>query len=904
MEKLFRYGIKLFSILLFICGFIRVGQTQSINNRVLQVNNELFDLLKEVKKLATDSSSIYLSVTTHQDLAWIKSIEKSTIDRDTLWLTPFLKRLRDAPDFQMDVEQSSVIMEYINRHPRQKDTLAKYLNEGRILVGAAFTQAYEEMYSGESLARQFYFGKKWLSDNFNGYNTSTYYNSDVPGRSLQMPQLMAKSGVNSMFFSRFERGVYDWYSPDGSFVTAYSPGHYIDFYNILAMEDTAALKRMAEQTIYWLKYYNGGSSGKKAIPAVLNYEFLWDQRPVQNLYHFINLWNGISIVENERGQKLHIVLPQFHFATFDKFIKSIKASSDIPKITGERPNEWIYIHGPSHHWALAASREADISIPSAEKFWSSLIMTDKNTYYPKDDFSKAWESKIYPDHGWGGKDGQSTDDIFLAKFEFAKEKGRTLQTDAMRKLASGIVTNRKKGIPVVVFNSLSWQRTGVVTSKLHSVFKSKSLAVFSSDGRLIPSQITSATSDEDGNITDAVVTFIAERVPSIGYTTYFVRAKEEKDLSDALSFSGFFENQFYRIYFGKGGISKLVDKASNKDILSNNGLNAGEIFTLKSEGNGAGEFSSVQQPTMEGFDKVSNYDTKWSKTQDGDIYTSFSYRQPIRNAVVELSINVFKTIKRIDFNVALKNWDGVLYREYRMALPVNISEPRISYEVPFGVVEIGKNELNNPAGERYQTLPKDIHPRGLENWMNATGKDFGVTLSSAVAAFDFVDITGDFPNSTLLQPILLASRKSCHSEGNEYLQTGDHYYSFSLTSGDPGWENGYQFGREANETLQAIVDPIPTVDAKLPELESFVSVDKKNIIITAMKKAEDDDGIILRFYEIEGKDTNLEFRFNKPVREAYATSLTEQELHKIPSTGKTLKFNIRHNSVETIKIYF
>ena len=146
-------------------------------------------LLQEVKKLSGGNASIYLTITTHQDLAWCNSIERCKIDRDTLWLSPFIKTLRENPSFQMDIEQSSIIKEYINRHPDQKDTVLKYMNEGRMLVGAAFTQSYEEMYSDESLARQFYYGKKWLKDNFKNYNSTVYYNSDVPGRTLQMPQL-------------------------------------------------------------------------------------------------------------------------------------------------------------------------------------------------------------------------------------------------------------------------------------------------------------------------------------------------------------------------------------------------------------------------------------------------------------------------------------------------------------------------------------------------------------------------------------------------------------------------------------------------------------------------------------------------------------------------------------------
>lgn len=275
-----------------------------------------------------------------------------------------------------------------------------------------------------------------------------------------------------MFFSRFERGLFNWYSPDGSFVTGYSPGHYIDFYTVLANDDTAALRTMAEQVVYWLKNFNNKTAAKKAIPAMLNYEFMWNQKPVKNLHPFINFWNGISVVENESGKKLNISLPPFHFATFDKFIKDVKASSTIPEIIGERPNEWIYIHGPSHHWALSASRNADILLPAAEKFWSANEMIDNTRAYPAQEFSLAWESKIYPDHGWGGKEGQSTDDTFLEKFEEAKQKGDNLLNGAMQKIASNITTDKSKGIPVVVFNSLSWIRSDIVTTEIKLPFKS------------------------------------------------------------------------------------------------------------------------------------------------------------------------------------------------------------------------------------------------------------------------------------------------------------------------------------------------------------------------------------------------------------------------------------------------
>ena len=95
----------------------------------------------------------------------------------------------------------------------------------------------------------------------------------------------------------------------------------------------------------------------------------------------------------------------------------------------------------------------------------------------------------------------------------------------------------------------------------------------------------------------------------------------------------------------------------------------------------------------EGFDKTSNNNIKWENISNGPVYSSFRMRQQIRNSVVEQTITVYNQIKKIDINVALLNWDGVLYREYRMALPLNMNDGEVSYEVPYGVSVVGKMRL-------------------------------------------------------------------------------------------------------------------------------------------------------------------------------------------------------------------
>ncbi|MDB4581607.1 glycosyl hydrolase-related protein [Draconibacterium sp.] len=893
--------------LVFILMLISIFYNGIANKgeNTLKVSNETFEVLKQVKASALANGEVLLSLTTHQDLGWVDEIAKCVVMRDTQWITPFMERLEKERSFEMDIEQTSIIQEYIGRHPEKKAEITKRLKEGRMLIGSTYTQPYEEMHFSESLARQFYLGKLWLKNEFDGYNATSYYNSDVPGRSLQMPQLMAKAGVDNMFISRHERGVFDWFSPDGSKVTTYSPGHYIDFYNILAKENEEAITELAKQALVWSDGYNNVDGEKTVMPAVLNFEFIWDPKPVYNLDPFIEIWNNLQTVENENGEKLDIELPTIKFSTLDKFFAQIKKSSkELPSIMGERPNVWIYIHGPSHHWAMDYSRKADMLLPAAEKFAiADALVSGSYKNYPTELFNQAWESKIYPDHGWGGKGGQSTDDIFLLRYADAHAKAEQLLDNSIQSLASKINTNESKGTPIVVFNSLSWERTSPVKFLMNFDLNSaKSVKLFSKEGKEIQVQFENKIVDKNGFLQSAEIHFIAEDVPSIGYNTYYAKVSEQKETNQISEYKPGFENDFFKIEFSDGGISGLYDKQLNQELIDASFFKAGEIFTMKSFGNGAGEFDAVQQPEMEGFDKTGNYSTQWEVVTNGPVFSTYKFRQPIRNAVAELEVTIYNQIKKIDFDVAIKNFDGTMFREYRMALPLNITDGQVAYEVPYGVVEVGKDEMPGAAGERYYTPCSELHPRGIENWISASGKQFGVTLSSSVVGMDYIDPTDQKLKNTILQPILLASRRSCHGEGNDYHQTGDHQFSFSITSHQPGWKNGIRSGKEGNEPLFVVVEPQKYANSKLDESQSFLSINSKNIFVSAMKKAENENGLVIRYYNVDGNETETDISLCKSFDQAFSTNLIEEEIEPLQIKDKNLNVKVGKRSVETIKL--
>ena len=122
----------------------------------------------------------------------------------------------------------------------------------------------------------------------------------------------------------------------------------------------------------------------------------WDMSPAVDYSNVINNWKSIDELEVKGGNKIPIQLPKFKIQTASEFLdKFVSAASNIPKIKGERPDVWLYIHGPSHYEALKASRKADILLTMAEKFSTIDAMTENSfANYPSERLSKHGNQKF------------------------------------------------------------------------------------------------------------------------------------------------------------------------------------------------------------------------------------------------------------------------------------------------------------------------------------------------------------------------------------------------------------------------------------------------------------------------------------------------------------------------------
>lgn len=845
---------------------------------------------------------IHILSSSHQDIAWMDSPEACMTYRDESCITPALEMMRTHPDYRFVMENMLNLREYLERHPERRQEIERYTREGRMEWGATYTQPYESLLSGEQLIRQVYFGRGWLLRNIPGADAKVYFNPDVPARSLQMQQILAKAGVPYMVISRFHEGFYRWASPDGSSVLAFTPGHYGNSSALLnAKPEAAAVRAIAAKLEAMApRYRDGGWPSEFPLLHSEDFSKPQDYRPL------IALWN-----RSQPGTTMQYASARGFFEALDK------GRPDFPKVEGERPDLWLYIHGPTHHWAIDAHRRAGRLLPAAELFnVVAALLEGSWRGYPAAELSEAWRQAVYPDHGWGGKEGQVTDRLFRRLYESAADTAESALAGAQRAIAGRVRAASGKGLPIVVFNDLSWARSGPVEVEIPR--PTGDYVIRGADGRIAPHQVRAPSAEQAAD--RERIEFIARDIPPAGYATYYLgpAAGDTQRLSASVAGPRTsvpvedYENDYYKVRLVDGGIRSLYDKALGAEILRTDKFLGFEIFTMKSVGNGAGEFGRVQAPTMEGFERLGRLAPAWTYLagESGPVKDVFRLRQKMADCAIEQRLIFYRTVKRIDCAVALLGWDGSPYREYRLAVPVaaEAAGRQVAYEVPMGVVEVGRGEAKGTGGPAYGSLVYDqemseIRPREVQRFLSAGDGRRGVTLTTDVAVNDYADPTDSPVDYPVLQGVLLASRRSCHGQGNWYLQEGDHRYRFSLTSHESGWRSGYKSGIGAAHDLRAVVPAAAGSGAgTLPESESFLSFSADNVLIGTVKKAEDDGGVVLRCYDLEGKAADVRLGGSLKWTGAEATSIIELDPKPLPANEAGIVFKVGPFAIETYKL--
>jgi alpha-mannosidase len=81
-----------------------------------------------------------------------------------------------------------------------------------------------------------------------------------------------------------------------------------------------------------------------------------------------------------------------------------------------------------------------------------------------------------------------------------------------------------------------------------------------------------------------------------------------------------------------------------------------------------------------------------------------------------------------------------------------------------------------------------------------------------------------------------------------------------------------------------------------------MEVDAANVIIDAVKKAEDSDALMVRMYEAHGKNANAKLSFGFPVKRAQLVDLMEEHPKAVRVSGSGVKLSFTPFEIKTLRV--
>jgi alpha-mannosidase len=188
------------------------------------------------------------------------------------------------------------------------------------------------------------------------------------------------------------------------------------------------------------------------------------------------------------------------------------------------------------------------------------------------------------------------------------------------------------------------------------------------------------------------------------------------------------------------------------------------------------------------------------------------------------------------------------------------------------------------------------------NWISCYGKIRGITiLNQGIPANEFRD------NSIYLTLIRSIGVLCADGESGPFIPTPDalelrdYVFEYSLYPHIGDWRRADSH-RQARQFNRRLIPVRITGQGDRPHEGSFLQLKPSSLILSALKRSDDETSAIVRFYETEGRKTEGEIRFHKKVKEAYETDLLENTIKQLEPRGNRVRIEINPFEIKTLKI--
>lgn len=876
----------------------------------------------------------------HWDREWYFTTSRSKVYlmKD---LGDVLNTLENDPEFKyfMVDAQGSLLDDYIKWRPQDKERISKLVNDGRLVIGPWYTQTDQLVISGESIVRNMYYGMK-RCESFGKYMNVGYV-PDSFGQSGNMPQIYRQFGIEDTLFWRgvnddmVKHTDYNWRGDDGSvvFTTQIPFGYYIGG-NIPEEPE--------ENEEFWQKECLEKAGGRSATRHIY-FPNGFDQAPVRtNLPQLVKERNEkdpeneyvISCIEDyikdvkSENPELEEVQGELVIAKHMRIHKSIFSSRSDLKVMNTQIQNYV----------------TNVMEPLL------TISYNLGNEYPHEAVAEIW--KLLFENAAHDSIGSCISDTANEDVYVRYKQARDIAVNLVELHSRLIATNVKNDADMTftAINTLPQKRKDTVIVKTYvpggkfaiidekgndvdyTIIKSRDLTdyVLSQTIMLDPSR-KFYVPDQVLEVTMAIK---ANDVPALGYVQYSIDT--QKDSHKETADKKVLENKYYTIEVEENGSLTIVDKANNvtyknQGILVENG-DDGDSFNYSPPRKDMEVFSNESKCTVKisGSDIYDQAEIHFDMVVPADLDERAEGKVSV-TMLVDMTVALRKDSKVIDFNVKVDN-KGLSHRlcvlfDSQIVSAFNYADQQFGlikrpnyYEKEMKLYmesmnnktekKAGIQELANWANDQstWQEPPISIEP--TQSYVSLTDGKTGIAvIPQGVREYEVLDDSkirltlfrtyGFMGKENLIyRPGRASGERIIETPAAQLLKEMEFNFGFTSYAGDINDSDIDTLAKQYNTNLEVytyaeflngrLIFSQREIEGQNAKIHSLFETEG-NLVVSAVKKAEEDDGYIIRLYNgKDHKDLDDKIKFNFDIKEAYYTNLKEEKTEEIKVENNTI----------------
>ncbi len=798
---------------------------------------------------------------THIDVAWLWRL-RQTREKAARSFATVLKYMDEYPEYRFMSPQAQLYDFVKQDYPEVYEGIKKRIKEGKWEAeGSMWVEADTNVASGEALIRQFLVGKRFFRSEF-GVDNKIMWLPDVFGYSAALPQIIKKSDMDYFMttkiswneYNRFPFDTFKWKGIDGTEVLAhFSTGrrptdnpleNYQTTYNtyLSPEEIIGGYRRYAQKELgkdYLISYgYGDGGGGVSAE------ELEYSKRMSRGI-------EGCPVVKQTKSLDF-----------FKHLDKQVSNNRKLPTWCGELYLEFHRGTLTSQARNKKYNRKSECLYHDVETF-AAIANKKAGFEYPKDELLANWKL-ILLNQFHDILPGSSIKEVYedsKVQYEQVLANGCKMAGDAQAALVANIDLKKNS---LVIFNSTGFARKDAVVAEAPV---KGNFAIFNANGEEVAYQKTY----------DGKITFIAE-VPAKGYASYEIKKQKPSEFKAVNAAAKKAETDFFKVSFDKNGnIGKLIHKATGRSVtVAGKPVGKVRAFQDRPHNHEAWDIKCYFEELSWELDFV-----KAELIELGAVRAVYKVDRKFRNSAFTEYYIIYKDLDRIDVDYEA-DWHEdhvVLKAEY----PVDVNAVKAAFDIQFGNLE--RSTSRNTSWD-FAQFEESMH-----KWIDLSDNSFGLSLINDCKY-------GCDIKEGVMRPTLFR----CATSPNTVQDREHHSFTFSIYphAGKPDSTDLINQAYNINFPLYAVYSAAH--GGSLADEYSFISCDKKNIVIETVKIAEDSDDVIVRVYETWNSKTAAAFTLGEEIAALSECNMMEEKDVPLAFSGNTFIAEFKPFEIKTFKV--